>query len=246
MRPRGGQPRVLSSGPMRSVLLPVSLLAAACYQPAVPSGVPCSQSGDCPGGEACVVGVCGGEEELPPGTMVFVAGEDRAELRDTEIWREAPNASHGDQDHISVDDEELSLVAFDLTGVPAGLTLVKATLKVVTTDEADEAGGTVLVHQMLEAWSERDANWGRRMEGTPWSGVGAGPPSRQPAPLAELRPNRTNRPFSVELPVEVVRAWIADPAANHGLTLVRGTSAQHVHFGSRETDAWTTLTLELR
>lgn len=237
---------MLSSVPMRSVLLPASLLAAACYQPAVPSGVPCSQAGECPSGEACVAGVCGGGEELPPGTTVFVAGEDRSEVRDTEIWREYPNQTHGDQDHISVDDEELSLVSFDLTGVPAGLTLVKATLKVVTADDADEAGGTVLVHQMLEAWSERDATWGRRMEGSPWSGIGAGPPSRKPAPIAELRPNQTYRPFTVDLPVEVVSGWIADPAANHGLALVRGTSTQHIHFRSRETDAWATLTLELR
>ena len=45
--------------------------------------------------------------------------------------------------------------------------------------------------------------------------------------------------------VALIREWIDLPATNHGVAIVRGTSLQHVHFQTRENDAWSTLVLEL-
>jgi hypothetical protein len=243
---------------MRGALLSFVLLAA-CYQPAAPPGVPCSRAGDCPAGEACVAGVCGGAEpgsdapvatdapiDTPPGITLFVAGADKAQLQDTEIWLSFPGSNYGDQDHFSVDEDELGLVAFDLSGAPAGLTLVKATLRFVTADDADEDGGTVLVYRMLESWSELDATWTMRAQDLPWASPGAAPPSRAATPVATLQPNKTLTPFTAELPVDLVREWLADPASNFGLAFVRGTSGQHIHIATRETGLWSTLTLEMR
>ena len=248
---------------MRGALLSSVMLAAACYQPAIQSGVPCSRSGECPGGEACVEGVCGGTVtgpdapdvpdampdamiDAPPGSTLFVAGADKTQLRDTEVASFDPAVNFGSDNHFSVDDPEVGLLWFDLSDAPGGLTLVKATLRVVTTDEADEDGKTVLVYRMLESWTEAEATWTMRAGNTPWSSPGAAPPSRAATPIATLSPKQVRTPYQVELPVDVVSAWLADPAQNFGLAFVRGTSGQHIHFGSRETNAWTTLTLELR
>jgi len=38
----------------------IFVLACGCYAPAVPSGVPCSSEGRCPGDQRCVAGICGG------------------------------------------------------------------------------------------------------------------------------------------------------------------------------------------
>jgi hypothetical protein len=245
---------------MRGALLSSVMLAAACYQPAIQSGVPCSQSGDCPGGEACVAGVCGGtvtgpdapdamidaQIDAPPGSTVFVAGADKGQLRDTELFADFPNDNYGDQDHFSVDDTEVGLVSFDLSGAPGGRTLVKATLRIVTTDDADEGGGTVRVYRMLESWTEAGATWTMRTAAEAWATPGAGPPSREVAPIATFSPDKVRTSYEVELPVDLVRAWLAQPASNFGLAFVRGTSTQHVHMGTRETAAWSKLTLELR
>ncbi len=245
---------------MRGALLTAVMLAAACYQPQVPSGVRCSASGDCPGGEPCVAGVCGGADpgqdapvapdappiDAPPGTTVIVVGGDKSQLRDTEVASYDPGVNFGDDNHFSVDTPEVGLLWFDLSGVPGGLTVVKATLQLTTRDDADEAGGTVLVYRVLEAWNEAEVTWMSRTAGALWTSPGAGPPSREAAPLAELRPNQEFAPFDVALPASLVQAWLAEPTKNHGLALVRGTSNQHVHFGSRESPAWSKLTLELR
>jgi hypothetical protein len=233
---------------MRGTLLSALVLAGACYQPAIPSGVRCSQAGDCPGGQACVAGVCGGasEADAPPGSTVIVVGADRSQVRDTEIWRAYPNDNYGDQDHFSVDDNESGVVAFDLSAVPAGLVPVRAMLRVVTADEASSDGGTVLLYRVLESWDEATATWMLRAANQSWTSSGATPPSRDAAPIAEFRPRATLTPYEVEIPADVVKGWLADPASNFGLVFVRGTSTQHVHIATRETGLWSTLTLELR
>ena len=232
-----------------------SVLGAACYQPSIPAGVPCSRSGECPGGEACVAGICGGPGiggdaagpiDVPPGTTVVVVGLDRSELADTEISLPEPGTNLGTQDHFSVDDGESGLLAFDLSKVPAGLTVTKATLRVTTTDNASADGGTVLIYRMLERWEELTATWMVRTSTQTWSAAGAKPPSREADPIAELRPTRLLTPYDVPIPPAVVEGWRADPSTNHGLVFVRGTSTQHVHLAARDAGLWSTLTLELR
>jgi hypothetical protein len=243
---------------MRGALVVAIVLVAACYQPAIPSGVRCSQSGECPRGEACVAGVCGGAGEIdagpidarpidaPAGSTVIVVGADRSQVRDTELWVAYPNANYGDQDHFSVDDNESGVLAFDLSAVPAGLVPVKATLRVVTTDAASSDGGTVLLYRVLESWDEATATWMLRSANQSWSSSGATPPSRDAAPIAEFRPREELTPYEIAIPVDVVKGWLAAPASNFGLAFVRGTSTRHVHIATRETGLWSTLTLELR
>jgi hypothetical protein len=243
---------------MRVALL-FATLAAACYQPQVPAGVRCSVSGDCPGGEPCVAGVCGGTApgadapgapdaaiDAPPGITVITIGTDKSQLRDTEVASYAPGSNFGGDDHFSIDTPEVGLLWFDLSDVPGGRTVVSATLRLVTSDDADEAGGTVRLYRLLEAWNEAEVTWMARTAAAPWAAPGAGPPSREATPVAELKPNKTFASFDVALPPSLVQAWLAEPAKNHGLALVRGTSTQHVHFGSRESPAWSKLVLELR
>jgi hypothetical protein len=43
----------------------LALASAACYGPDPASGLPCSPTGGCPAGQACVDGVCGGGGEVP-------------------------------------------------------------------------------------------------------------------------------------------------------------------------------------
>ncbi len=40
--------------------LVIAILAAACYSPSVQTGAPCGPGGECPSGQLCVAGVCGG------------------------------------------------------------------------------------------------------------------------------------------------------------------------------------------
>jgi hypothetical protein len=226
---------------------------AGCYQPAVPSGVPCTSGGECPAAQACVEGVCGGTPGAPDAPtapppdaptavdaapdaprVLLTIGTDPAHVRDTSISGDAPGDNFNLTDHTSVDAVETTLLWFDVTSVDANAAVVGATLRVTTADFAAADGGTVLVHRLREAWVEGEATWLARSTGLAWSETGALPPARDAAAIASLQPAALTTAYDIALPVELVQAWIDDPANNHGVALVRGTATGHVHLATRE------------
>jgi len=221
-----------------------ALLLAACYHPTILAGSPCESSRDCPGDLECVSHVCGGDAAIdaPPIEHIEVGGE---RLRDTEIWIMYPTTNYGTQDHTSVDLDETALIWFDLTAIEK--TVVGATMTIETDSlSAATDGGTVTVHRLREGWLEAEATWTLRSASQAWSVEGAQPPARDATPVATFSPDQLATRFEVELPVELVQAWIAEPATNFGLALVRGTTLSHIHFVSRDVGGGATLELDLQ
>lgn len=220
----------------------VLLLAAACYRPAPPAGVPCSLSNECPGSQLCIEGICEGEpssgdaptDQGPQGRVVVIGDVD-TEIDDTFVWGitgEADQTHDGDVE-LSVDVLEVGMVRFDLAEASPDMRVMQATLRLQVFDDASEEGGTVGIHRMREQWVGSEATWNRARVGVPWRRAGAGAPeSRDADPVAEVRPNTLGTAFDVELPVDLVQTWLENPGENFGLALVRGTAMQHVHFTS--------------
>ena len=99
---------------------------------------------------------------------------------------------------------------------------------------------------MRQDWDEGQATWNERLANQPWANDGALPPSRDTTPVADLRPQQVFTAYETALPPQLVQDWLAQPQTNFGIAIVRSTSSQHVHLRSRESGAWSTLTLELR
>lgn len=61
----------------------ISLLwIAACYEPAIPTNVPCSATGACPGDQACINGFCTFSSSAVPDAAVGIADRDRDGIAD--------------------------------------------------------------------------------------------------------------------------------------------------------------------
>jgi hypothetical protein len=192
-----------------------------------------------PDGEVAAADAAAGLDA--PAPLKAVAGDDPLEVADTEIWGDFPQENYGAVDHYSVDQEETGLLRLDVSEVPTTATVISATLSVRTLDAVDEGGGTVEIFRLREAFDEGagdgavgEANWVLRRPGVPWSAAGALPPSRDAAPLGELRPANVDTVYAIDLPAAMVQEWVADPAQNFGLAFVRGTSTEHIHLRSRE------------
>ncbi len=239
------------------------MVVAGCYNPTIRAGAPCTTDGDCPSTLMCVSSVCGGEAILADAsfddvplvdarngvdTLVLtqhLIGDTINELRDAEIWGTNANVNYGDGDHMSIDGDASSLLRFDLTAIPAGATVLSATLSLKVSDAADEAGGTATVHRLREAWIEAEASWLSRATMQGWSVSGARSPSSDATSLVTFSPAALNTTYTLSLPVAVVQEWIDDPAINYGIIVMRGTSLEHVHLGTRESGAWSLLTLDV-
>ena len=252
----------------------VCWLVAACYDPTFPLGIPCETSAECPETQECVDRVCGGmpadagspadgppppdatpaAPDATPGAPdatplqpVTIVIDQPALIRDTYLYSAEPTTSFGDDDQASVDDElgESTLLRFDVSTAPGAAQVVSATLTIKTDDEASEDGGTVVVYELLQAWTESDATFILASPGDPWATSGARPPSRATTVIGSFSPAAVETTYEVALDAAVVQGWIADGTTNLGIILVRGTSMQHVHLYTKESAATPTLTLDL-
>jgi hypothetical protein len=248
-------------------------LVAACYDPTFPLGIPCETSAQCPSTQECVDNVCGGmpadaavpvdapppEPDAPapdatPGVPdatplqpLAIVIDQPGQIRDTYLYATEPTNNFGTEDQASVDSEldESTLLWFDVSSVPADAQVVSATLTIRTDDQASEDGGTVRVHEMLQAWTETDATFLLAAPGSPWLTSGARPPSRATAVIGSFSPAAIQTTYAVALDAAPVQGWIEDATSNLGIILVRGTSMEHVHLYTKESAFTPTLELDL-
>jgi len=148
----------------------------------------------------------------PPTTSDFVASAD------TWIDSVAPNTSFANDTSLLTDGgpPAVTLIRFDLSGLPTITEVISAELHVFTTTDP---GAGVTVFPVLEAWSETTATWNTRASGQPWTVAGANPPSRGTVVIAEFTPDLANTEFPSAFDAATVQGWVASPAANLGIAI---------------------------
>jgi hypothetical protein len=148
--------------------------------------------------------------------------------RDTWIVAGAPENNSGAHIdlHFGGGGAAVVLVAFDLSALPPGTTITEASLEMVVELGTPADMGTLEVYALTEAWEEGTANqaagvanWTQRTLDEAWTNPGAGTGSHDPQLVAELDPMANDTPHAIDLPTELVQAWIDDPALNHGLVM---------------------------
>lgn len=80
----------------------VLALLAGCYQPTAPQNAPCGPNGECPSGQACMAGICGGEvSPIDSSTAIDgssgdgAPGDGTVDGRAPDAMLDAPNACAG-------------------------------------------------------------------------------------------------------------------------------------------------------
>jgi hypothetical protein len=108
------------------------------------------------------------------------------------------------------------LILVPLDAIPQTATVQLAVLHIWT---GNNTGDTVQLYPMLEAWSETEATWNQRMNGTAWTTIGAGTGSRGATSVGSMTPNATLAERTVTLPTALVQGWVTAPATNYGLAI---------------------------
>ncbi len=147
-----------------------------------------------------------------PVTTDFVASAD------TWIDSVSPNTSFANDSTLLTDGgpPAVTLIRFDLSGLPTTTTVMSAELHVFTT--TDE-GATVTVFPVLQSWSETSATWNSRSTGVLWSSPGAAPPSRGMTMIATFTPNLENTEFASAVDAATVQGWVTTPDDNFGIAI---------------------------
>lgn len=159
-------------------------------------------------------------------------------VADLSLWRESRKPSGSGKD-IALRDNRWSqgLVLFDMSALPAGATVVSASLRArITGCEKAGKSGRIMLHRLLVPWNE-SATWYQAdpARSNRWDGLKPGRDfSAEPLAVVELPQPAKGVLLLVQGLERQVEDWRRDPAADHGLLILFNGGALQIGIASRE------------
>jgi hypothetical protein len=184
------------------------------------------------GAPSCTETECG-PIGLGAGTLVtfgYDGSDFNGVVSDTYITSNVPAANYenfGSLQVNSIPDTTVTLLRFDLSGLPAGTAITGAQLKLAVFKNPSTMG-SVTIHQQLEPRTDWETTWNERAAGVPWTTPGCGVGSRSALVLARFEPY-VRQTYVVPLPSNVIQGWVDDPSRNFGFVLA-GDGTDYVDF----------------
>ncbi len=124
-----------------------------------------------------------------------------------------------------------SLLRFDVASLPTGVTVDEATLRLYYLGRSNSNSLTIGAHQVLADWVDSQANRIQRKNGVNWQVAGMGAGSDYLAAADGAVAVLGGGGSWIELDVsDMVQAWVADPAQNHGLVLLQEAASGYVTY----------------
>lgn len=137
--------------------------------------------------------------------------------------------------------EDRVLLQFDLSSIPAGQTIVSATLQLNADPSIDPGGNPdgrpIDVYRLTSSWNQAEATWNDRAASTPWAAAGGVYVGSGGNPYAS---NSTVIPdnYASVVPLtwnvnSLVNEWYTGAQANNGMLLLTSATVG-LHFPSSE------------
>jgi hypothetical protein len=142
---------------------------------------------------------------------------------DTYLDQTNPAESYGTIDKLRIKTQENvnSLIRFDLSSLPANVTVSQATLKLFVTSRYPENAITLRAYRVLKGWTEDEASWADAASGMPWTMSGCQSPGGDYDPVYDDEIIGYDSVSTwLELDVTaMVNHWVMQPAENFGAVL---------------------------
>jgi hypothetical protein len=144
---------------------------------------------------------------------------------DTFVSSDTPGINYGSSDIVAVGSGITTYLKFNLSGVPAGPTVSKATLRLFV--DAVAAGGQFDVYNLPSspAWSEKTLKFNTPPPSLGTSATGGNPITISAASL--------NTFLLIDI-TATVQEWLSNPSTNNGVALARVGSTGFFSFDSKE------------
>ena len=161
-----------------------------------------------------------------------------AGTRDTKISSTAPVYGHGKVTKLSIDGspDMAALMAWDISLIPQGSTVVSAAIELFVTNGTKDS---YEIYALERAWEELAATWHQFASGRSWSEVGASGAADADATALGFLTARQLGFQQIALNqagLDLVQAWIDEPADNHGIIFQDYLNGNdNSEFSSRET-----------
>lgn len=163
--------------------------------------------------------------------------------QDTRIISSLPDISFGAGTVLSLvtnaERQDRVLLQFDLSSIPAGQTIVSATLQ-LNADPSIDLGGNptgqpIDVYRLTNSWNQAQATWNDRAASTPWATAGGdyvGTGGNPYASNSTVIPNNYSSVVPLTWNVSsLVNEWYTGSQANNGMLLLTSPTVG-LHFPS--------------
>jgi hypothetical protein len=130
-----------------------------------------------------------------------------------------------------------SLLEFDLSQLPTDTEIHDARLNLFVYNRTNTGGCYANLYKVRKDWDSTAATWKQAASGVPWTqdGCNGEGTDRDQTPTDRVLLDDENAWFSFDV-TELVREWVADPSANHGL-IIKGEGSVSVQYEFAST-AW--------
>jgi len=131
--------------------------------------------------------------------------------------------------YVGADGAVKSLLRFELSSIPTTASVSEASLAVYWRANSNGNSLTLAAQRVLQAWVDSQATRLQRQSGVNWhvAGMGSGSDYLASADGAALLAGAAGVWISVDV-TDMVRAWVQEPASNHGLVLLQAAAGGYV------------------
>jgi len=194
------------------------------YRPSTFTPTPTATTGPSPTGTATAT--------VAPtvGTKLFAPSQDAY------INEYYPETNYGADWSLRIkNDNERSLVRFDLSSIPSSAIVTDATLRLFAYRRQGSASTPLMgAYPLKRAWSEGSVTWRQAAADQPWGLAGANDLVADREGTAVASTPLTTVPDWYALSVtSAVQSWVTDPASNYGFILINLESAAEFIFYSQ-------------
>jgi len=167
-----------------------------------------------------------------------VEGYEGASDTYLDAWQQDGNYGRSRELYVRQGRNEVTLLRYDLSQVPAGARVTEALLS-LWVEEADTATEADLnLYELRRAWNADAATWLVADLGVLWSAPGAGAPEndRAVASATAVPLNQTAGWVTIDI-ADSVQRWVQDPDSNYGLLLeIEGQASPAYRLASSQWD----------
>ncbi len=169
----------------------------------------------------------------PPGTTILQLDGSPGAGEDTYL-NDGPQSgtNYADNGFIyasGANSQDHGLLRFNLSSVPAGVSVRSATLELQLASIGSGNSGTAFLHRVTSSWVGAEATWEQRESGTNWDSQGG---DYDAAPVASAPiDDATPGPVSWDV-TELVAEWLAVTHDNNGLLITADAGINRAQFHS--------------
>lgn len=130
--------------------------------------------------------------------------------------------------------QKKSLLKFNVSGIPAGSTVLSAQLYLKTNWYVSQAGRTLLVgaHKVNRNWVPSETNWRNASASVPWHEEGANHfTDRDSSPVAVTGVSQVNTEYAWDI-TSLVSQWVNTPSSNYGVIMEAAEQSVEFRFSS--------------